>query len=115
MAYDKQTWDTTSYVNPTRMNHIEDGVYNASNEFLSKGTSTGDADAILTIGIYRSNEGGITNCPTNNGVLVVLPAFNPVLSTNKTCVQMFYASNGNVYSRITWSAGSISWTNWTQL
>lgn len=29
MAYDKQTWDTTSYVNPTRMNHIEDGIANA--------------------------------------------------------------------------------------
>ena len=27
MAYSKQTWDTTSYVNPTRMNHIEDGIY----------------------------------------------------------------------------------------
>ena len=26
MAYSKQTWDTTSYVNPTRMNHIEDGI-----------------------------------------------------------------------------------------
>lgn len=29
MAYTKQTWDTTSYVNPTRMNHIEDGISNA--------------------------------------------------------------------------------------
>lgn len=26
MAYSKQTWDTTSYVTPTRMNHIEDGI-----------------------------------------------------------------------------------------
>ena len=24
--YVKQIWDTTSYVNPTRMNHIEDGI-----------------------------------------------------------------------------------------
>lgn len=30
MAYSKQTWDTTSYVNPTRMNHIEDGIASAS-------------------------------------------------------------------------------------
>ena len=29
MAYSKQTWDTTSYVNPTRMNHMEDGIYDA--------------------------------------------------------------------------------------
>ena len=26
MAYEKQTWNTQSYVNPTRMNHIEDGI-----------------------------------------------------------------------------------------
>lgn len=26
MAYEKQTWDTTSFVNPTRMNHIENGI-----------------------------------------------------------------------------------------
>lgn len=30
MAYSKQTWDTSSYVNPTRMNHIEDGIESAS-------------------------------------------------------------------------------------
>ena len=26
MSYTEQTWDTTSKVNPTRMNHIEDGI-----------------------------------------------------------------------------------------
>ena len=31
MSYTKQTWDTTSYVNPTRMNHIEDGIEAAAN------------------------------------------------------------------------------------
>ena len=30
MAYSKQTWDTSSYVNPTRMNHIEDGIEGVS-------------------------------------------------------------------------------------
>lgn len=30
MAYSKQTWDTTSIFNPTRMNHIEDGIESAS-------------------------------------------------------------------------------------
>lgn len=32
LNYIKQIWDTTSYVNPTRMNHIEDGIYNVSNK-----------------------------------------------------------------------------------
>lgn len=26
MAYEKQTWNTNSFVNPTRMNHIENGI-----------------------------------------------------------------------------------------
>lgn len=30
MAYSKQTWDTNSIFNPTRMNHIEDGIESAS-------------------------------------------------------------------------------------
>lgn len=30
MAYSKQTWDTTSIFNPTRMNHIENGIESAS-------------------------------------------------------------------------------------
>lgn len=30
MAYSKQTWDTSSYFNPTRMNRIEQGIYDAS-------------------------------------------------------------------------------------
>jgi len=29
-AYTKQTWDTTSIFNPSRMNHIEQGIYDAS-------------------------------------------------------------------------------------
>ena len=36
MAYNKQTWDTTSYVNPTRMNHIEDGIAEVEQEIDQK-------------------------------------------------------------------------------
>ena len=32
LNYIKQIWDTTSYVNPTRMNHIEDGIYAVSDK-----------------------------------------------------------------------------------
>ena len=35
MAYSKQTWDTTSYVNPTRMNHIEDGIEANDQRFIT--------------------------------------------------------------------------------
>ncbi len=33
--YVKQTWDTTSYVNPTRMNHIESGIKSNSDGITS--------------------------------------------------------------------------------
>lgn len=41
MAYEKQTWDTNSYVNPTRMNHIENGIQANSNNIdtLTQGAS----------------------------------------------------------------------------
>ena len=32
LNYIKQIWDTTSYVNPTRMNHMEEGIYAVSNK-----------------------------------------------------------------------------------
>ena len=51
MAYSKQTWDTNSYVNPTRMNHIEQGIYDASTATgteYSSGVSVKDKiDSIL--------------------------------------------------------------------
>jgi len=41
MAYEKQTWDTNSFVNPTRMNHIESGIEANSNSVdeLTQGAS----------------------------------------------------------------------------
>ena len=38
MAYEKQQWDTTSFVNPTRMNHIEEGIKANSDEVASLNT-----------------------------------------------------------------------------
>lgn len=43
MAYSKQTWDTTSYVNPTRMNHIEDGIEGVDNRI----DNIGNIDTII--------------------------------------------------------------------
>ena len=50
--YSKQTWDTTSIFNPTRMNHIEQGIYDA--DLTEGGTMTGN----LTIN--RANTGTST-------------------------------------------------------
>ena len=54
MSYSKQTWDTTSYVNPTRMNHIEDGIKDISDdvedlkEAVNKGSVSVTADGVKT-------------------------------------------------------------------
>ena len=51
MAYSKQTWDTTSYVNPTRMNHIEDGIADsASGEWTLVDSKTGTDSISLPSG-----------------------------------------------------------------
>lgn len=53
MAYSKQIWDTTSYVNPTRMNHIEDGI--ASADLTSGGTVNGTLNVTSNLQVYRGN------------------------------------------------------------
>lgn len=45
-AYTKQTWDTTSVFNPTRMNHIEQGIYDASTNIVDNLTSTDATKAL---------------------------------------------------------------------
>lgn len=57
MAYSKQTWDTTSYVNPTRMNHIEQGIYDGSvkaDKTDSIGVSVTAAQSDVTISVNKS-------------------------------------------------------------
>lgn len=46
MAYTKQTWDTTSYVNPTRMNYMEDGIKNCDDNMdkVKQGAIGSDAN-----------------------------------------------------------------------
>ena len=48
MAYSKQTWDTTSYVNPTRMNHMEQGIYDAEQEIFTTHNITNKCTQSLT-------------------------------------------------------------------
>ena len=52
MEYSKQTWDTTSYVNPTRMNHIEDGIESAQANCRQNNT-TGNAPYRILMGGYN--------------------------------------------------------------
>ena len=56
MAYEKQTWDTTSFVNPTRMNHIENGIKDIDNRVPS--SAVGSA----TQPVYINANGVPTAC-----------------------------------------------------
>ena len=76
MSYTKQTWDTNSYVNPTRMNHIEDGIDQA----LPKdgGSMTGDltlgkASTVLKIRASGSRYTNLTSAATGSDKDIVLP------------------------------------------
>lgn len=66
MAYTKQTWNdlpnTTTPINATRLNHIEDGVYDAHN--LSKDVITITLSANTTLSVSASYV--VTKIPMNN-------------------------------------------------
>ena len=55
MAYSKQIWDTTSYVNPTRMNHIEQGIYDASNSAAYTTSDVINLSDFVALGYLRGN------------------------------------------------------------
>ena len=65
MAYSKQTWDTTSYVNPTRMNHIEDGIYASSlSETVSNVAFTSIVDSTSNFVCRRMGDLVVLNIST---------------------------------------------------
>ena len=80
MAYSKQTWDTTSYVNPTRMNHIEDGIDAVDSRtqlYFKDRTATTDNYGHIQLGsIYNLSVWAITN------IFIIAPNnFNCILYT----------------------------------
>lgn len=72
-TYDKQSWNTNSYVNPTRMNHIEEGIYNGETQFV---------DITVT-----TDESGFVSLGNNAPVLKVVSAV--CISPEKTACELF--------------------------
>lgn len=99
MSYTKQTWDTTSYVNPTRMNHIEQGIYDAVKYVerwtgdLTSGISCtvptlANSSELLISGFIGSDSGG-------NRFFVSFPiVFNNEYGYNPPSL---IDANGNIY------------------
>ena len=123
MAYSKQTWDTTSYVNPTRMNHIEDGIADCATKSDLDGTTIGVA-VITSSGnpratnlVNKSKKIGkhiiisvtFTSAITasNSPGMVYIQSNVPPIFASLSCVRL--ASNGDIEAVV----GAYSLTNGT--
>ena len=95
MAYEKQTWDTTSYVTPTRMNHIEDGIAGITNgTILTLEPTTNETYASL-FARFRT----ASNCLTDGNYNFYTLRFRPAgasSSSNLLFVPTRYAGNSVV-------------------
>ena len=94
--YSKQTWDTNSYVNPTRMNHIENGIKSNSdgveqlNSDLNNRVLYGTvSDLNLENLSFSSNTRGIYYYPTT--------AANKPTSNNDGMIIVNYFSSSYIY------------------
>ena len=85
MAYSKQTWDTNSVFNPTRMNHMEDGIYDAEANYVDV-TVTTDSSGFANLG------------STNGGINKVLSAM--VLSPRRCACELWLNEVGDTYYRV---------------
>ena len=94
MAYSKQTWDTTSYVNPTRMNHIEQGIYDNSQNIDSLNSNSVNPFIAVT-GRVQLLEGGYTI--KGNMVFVNIKFKALATLTNKPAVLLTNSSHRPTY------------------
>lgn len=90
MAYSKQTWDTTSYVNPTRMNHIEDGIYDIS--------SQQDEDIVASTRAWAGTSLVFSNIEPANAQLYKLTAVESGSATNFIDYYVVIRTNNVAYA-----------------
>ena len=119
-------WDSSKWVATTITSLIEskanssetytksqvDNALSAKEDSLSKGTGNLNANNLYGVnGYYRNVSGNISNCPNNDGNLIVI--YN---GEGNSTMQLFFVSTGEtMYFRITWGAGTISWTSWKKI
>ena len=97
MAYSKQTWDTTSYVNPTRMNHIEDGIEDVSNvaiKYTDITETTDSSGRILLDSNVATIDNFISAIPLTIGSIFIKVAKRYNAET-ATAVWLFFVDNNN--------------------
>lgn len=123
--YEPVGWDTTKYVNPTNMNHMDDGIKaacdgvdaaNKSLENLDKSTKSAqygscnntDLNTIKTPGIYFCDSS--SKASTDNNFPDAIKGYLIVYAASESAVQQIYYANKNyVYTRTYWDGGWGSW------
>lgn len=100
MAYSKQTWDTTSIFNPTRMNHIEDGIYSADTRtandipYSENTTVKNKLDEIA--------KQGVNVTPSSSGKSTLLEYITDVVYSKNLSIYCFRAEGFSDLPRSDW-------------
>lgn len=112
MAYEKQTWDTTSYVTPTRMNHIEDGIEGAGkSEVIGRITPTTNETLAGALQRLRSTyfSGWATNTKQLGAIKMTIPPTTSGGSDGVTdCIFQCHRWNSNSANAFFCVSGSAS-------
>lgn len=113
MAYTKQTWtDFEQIITAEKLNHIEDGIYNASAQYYTPSVSQPAGNKTMVVAFNPSS----TDMPSVQSVSVTLPA-GPQGEKGDTGEQGLQGetgtagANGTTFIPAVSEDGLISWTN----
>ncbi len=104
LPYDKQTWDTTSYVNPTRMNHIEQGIKDLSDNYNKVSqTIMGSSSEKYPVLLSKSGNDSAEIDTVRKGSALTLQPNNALLTlsrvhNNTNAVSNYFAIGNNIPS-----------------
>ena len=117
MAYSKQTWDTTSYVNPTRMNHIEDGIEAVDLSLLSyiknvaraefESTVSGGGDISYSMSAIASNIG----VDASRIVAIIPEGARPKVSWTEVHPVLYFNSGNGTWGIHNFGTGGVAYVD----
>lgn len=114
MAYTKTNWTTSTPINPTNLNHIEDGIKENSDNLQKTMVEDGDYRYFKQgniVEIRISHNESVTVQPWEEKILTTIPEqYRP--STNVYFALMGYGATTSLFGTIT-PQGTVKVTNWT--
>ena len=114
MAYTKTNWTTSTPINPTNLNHIEDGIKENSDNLQKTMVEDGNFRYFKQgniVEIRISHNESVTVQPWEEKTLTTIPEqYRP--STNVYFALMGYGATTTLFGTIT-PQGAVKITNWT--